>query len=144
MFVYQEPRHPARSRLKAVFQKAGCLERDGEGEHHDDADVHDVDAPDYDDVGKYDDPDDNDDVVACPITIALTETMMIPVTMTMLLPVAAVFLLRVRRSHYKKNHDSWAFQTKTSQPDAKLKHKQTNIHGIYDAFEKSLERKETH
>ena len=94
---------PRQVQTQSCLPKAGCLERDGEGEHHDDADVHDVDAPDYDDVGKYDDPDDNDDVVACPITIALTETMMIPVTMTMLLPVAAVFLLRVRRSHYKKS-----------------------------------------
>ena len=71
--LYQEPRQ---LQIQNCIPKASCLDRDDDGEDEDadddddDDDAiagdHDVDAPDYEDVGKYDEYDASDvDVVAC-------------------------------------------------------------------------------
>ena len=69
---YQEPRQ---LQIQSCIPKASCLDRDDDAEDDDaddddddgaNADDHNVDAPDYDDVGKYDEYDANDvDVVVC-------------------------------------------------------------------------------
>ena len=68
-WYYKESRQ---LKIQICIPKAGCHDRDKDGEDDDDdadAHDHDVDAPGYNDAGKYDDYDDIDgDVDACSCT----------------------------------------------------------------------------